>query len=170
MNSDRPPQPSTGAGWSVSVRCMPAGWCRDFEFREFPWMSKARCHPATVPRYCQCAQRKMFTSERMGLMGLIGRMGPIGPMRLFGEVLNGNEGAHFQKVRNLVELPKVLKPAEGSQTRRRFSNPPKVLNVSTSNDFKSHRADAIRRMNDLFSQISGFRADELVALEQIYER
>ena len=37
-------------------------------------------------------------------MGLIGRMGPIGPMRLFGEVLNGNEGAHFQKVRNLVEL------------------------------------------------------------------
>ena len=45
-----------------------------------------------------------------------------------------------------------------------------LLEASTVDDPISSRSEAIRRMNELFSQVSGFRAEPLISREQLHER
>ena len=44
-----------------------------------------------------------------------------------------------------------------------------LLDASTSEDSESDRTIAIQRMNELFAQVSGFRAEPLIDREVIYE-
>ena len=45
-----------------------------------------------------------------------------------------------------------------------------LLDASTSEDSESDRIIAVQRMNELFSQVSGFRAEPLMSREDLYER
>jgi macrodomain Ter protein organizer (MatP/YcbG family) len=45
-----------------------------------------------------------------------------------------------------------------------------LLDESTNGNQDSLRAEAIRRMNELFAQVSGFRAEPRFPREELYER
>ena len=44
-----------------------------------------------------------------------------------------------------------------------------LLDASTSEDSESDRTMALQRMNELFSQVSGFRAEPLISREDLNE-
>lgn len=45
-----------------------------------------------------------------------------------------------------------------------------ILETTTSGSPDAQQTDAIRRMNELFDQVSGFRAEPRIPREELYER
>ena len=73
-----------------------------------------------------------------------------------------------------LELPdQVIMRVERRAAERGVSLSQQVtelLEASTAEDAMFPRSEAIKRMNELFSQVSGFRAEPLISREELYER
>lgn len=85
----------------------------------------------------------------------------------------------IRKVRKIVKtitlgLPdQVIMRVEQRAAERGVSLSQQVtelLEASNADDAMSSRSEAIQRMNQLFSQVSGFRAEPLISREELYER
>ena len=73
-----------------------------------------------------------------------------------------------------LELPdqivRIVEQRAQSQGTTLSQQVSELLEQATHASQNDQRVEAIRRMNDLFTQVTGFRAEPLIPREELYER
>lgn len=67
----------------------------------------------------------------------------------------------------IVRIVEQRAQLRGTTLSQQISELPEQATQATTDDT---RVEAVRRMNDLFTQVSGFQAEPLIPREELYER